>query len=57
MKPINEELAKKVWQQLEHEMLQGWNYSEIKLSSQHEFLNKAYRFKLKNKIPKDRVNT
>lgn len=56
MKPINEELAKKVWQQLEHEMLQGWNYSEIKLSSQYEFLNKAYRFKLKNKIPKDRVN-
>ena len=49
-------LAKKVLQQLENEMLQGLIYSEIKLSSRHEFLNKAYRFKLKNKIPKDRVN-
>jgi len=56
MKPTNEELAKKVIEQLENEILQGWIASEIKLSSQHEFLNKAYRFKLKNKIPKDRVN-
>ena len=54
---MNEELAKKAWKQLENEILQGWMYSEINLSSQHEFLNKAYRFKLKNKIPKDRVNT
>lgn len=55
MKPMNEELAKKAWQQLENEMLQGWIYSEVKLSSRYEFLNKAYRFKLKNKIPNDRV--
>jgi len=55
---MNEEqssLAKKVWQQLENEMLQGWIYSEVKLSSRYEFLNKSYRFKLKNKIPNDRV--
>jgi hypothetical protein len=49
-------LEKKVWQQLENEILQGWIYSEVKLSSRYEFLNKSYRFKLKNKIQKDRVN-
>ena len=56
---MNEEcsmLEKKVWQQLENEILQGWIYSEVKLSSRYEFLNKSYRFKLKNKIQKDRVN-
>lgn len=49
-------LEKKVWQQIENEMLQEWIYSEVMLSSRCDLLNKSYRFKLKNKIPKDRVN-
>ena len=54
---MNEEysaLEKKVWQQIE--MLQEWIYSEVKLSSRYDLLNKAYRFKLNNNIQKDLVN-
>lgn len=41
-------LVQKVWRQLESEMLQEWMDSEVKLSSQYEFINKVYRFNPKN---------
>ena len=50
------EKKKKAWQQIENDMLKEWICSEVMLSSRYDFLSKAYRFKLKNKIPKDRVN-
>lgn len=49
-------LVQKIWRQLESEMLQEWMDSEVKLSSQYEFINKAYRFNPKSKTLKDRVN-
>lgn len=56
---MNEEqtiLFNKVMEQMEKEMVNGWIASEVQLSSRYEQMGKIYRGKLKNKIPKDRVN-
>lgn len=54
--PIHKKLAMKVIDKLEQEMIQGWIASEVCLSSRCERMTKAYRHKLKNKIPKDQVS-